>query len=132
MTEEMNIGTEVGNVVWFDQKKGFGFVKIINPNSEYLGKEIFVHFSSINAQSNFKKLYPGENVSLDVERNTDDSNKEFVSKNIGGLYGSPLLVDNDTYIIKVIKKRVMGDDSQGAGRGLVTTNPGSDEGESEQ
>ena len=83
MTEEMNIGTEVGNVVWFDQKKGFGFVKIINPNSEYLGKEIFVHFSSINAQSNFKKLYPGENVSLDVERNTDDSNKEFVSKNIG-------------------------------------------------
>ena len=34
MTEEMNndvsCGSEVGNVIWFDQKKGFGFVRIIN------------------------------------------------------------------------------------------------------
>ena len=29
MTEEMKVGNEVGNVIWFDQKKGFGFVKII-------------------------------------------------------------------------------------------------------
>jgi CspA family cold shock protein len=30
-----------GNVKWFDSKKGFGF--IINPE----GKDVFVHFSSI-------------------------------------------------------------------------------------
>ena len=33
MTEETStekaIGNEVGNVIWFDQKKGFGFIKII-------------------------------------------------------------------------------------------------------
>jgi CspA family cold shock protein len=104
---EMNIGTEVGNVVWFDQKKGFGFVRILTPESEYLGKEIFVHFSSINSQNNFKKLYPGENVSLDVERNSegDTSGKEFSSKNVSGLYGSLLLVDNPTYLLKVIRRR---------------------------
>ena len=49
MTEETNnqttIGKHVGNVLWFDQKKGYGFVKVINPDSEFLNKEIFVHYS---------------------------------------------------------------------------------------
>ena len=40
MTEEK----EIGNVLWFDQKKGFGFLKIITPETEHLNKEIFVHF----------------------------------------------------------------------------------------
>ena len=25
------MGKEVGNVLWFDQKKGFGFVKVTTP-----------------------------------------------------------------------------------------------------
>ena len=102
MTEEMKVGTEVGNVIWFDQKKGFGFVKILTPGSEYLDKEIFVHFSSINSENSFKKLYPGENVSLDVEKNTDENAN---GKNVSGLFGSQLLVDNQTYIYKVIRRR---------------------------
>ena len=57
MTEERKIGSEIGNVLWFDQKKGFGFIKIITPGSEYLNKEIFVHFSSVLSVNNFKKLY---------------------------------------------------------------------------
>ncbi|MBD23479.1 MAG: hypothetical protein CMG46_00520 [Candidatus Marinimicrobia bacterium] len=107
MTEERKIGAEIGNVVWFDQKKGFGFIKVITPGSEYLDKEIFVHFTSIQSVSNFKKLYPGENVSLDIVKNDaeDNNGKEFLSQNITGLYGTPLLVDNDNYIIKIIRKR---------------------------
>ena len=111
MTEESNnpveVGNEVGNVVWFDQRKGFGFIKIITPNSEYLNKEIFVHFSSVNSQNNFKKLFPGENVSLNVVPNTGDNanGKEFICSNVSGLYGTPLLVDIPNYIIKVIRKR---------------------------
>ena len=40
MTEESNTapslayGNEIGNVLWFDQKKAFGFVKINKPESE--------------------------------------------------------------------------------------------------
>ena len=115
MTEEMKVGNEVGNVIWFDQKKGFGFVKIITPNSEYLGKEIFVHFSSIQSENTFKKLFPGENVSLDVEKNPDESsNKEYISKNVTGLYGSLLMVDNQTYQFKVIRRRIRNyDENQG-------------------
>ena len=109
MTEETNnestIGKHVGNVLWFDQKKGYGFVKIINPDSEFLNNEIFVHYSSIKSGNNFKKLFPGENISLDVERNKTDSNKEYISNNVTGLFGTKLLVDNENHIIKVIKKR---------------------------
>jgi cold shock CspA family protein len=101
------MGKEVGNVLWFDQKKGFGFVKVTTPDSELNGKEVFVHFSSIQCESSYKKLFPGENVSLDVEKNSnpDETNKEFLSSNITGLYGSPLLVDNGDYILKVIRRK---------------------------
>ena len=90
MTEENNnavgneVGYEVGNVVWFDQRKGFGFIKIITPGSSFLNKDIFVHFSSVQSQNRFKKLYTGENVSLNVEQNTDSNanGKEFFCSDV--------------------------------------------------
>lgn len=44
-----------GTVKWFDAKKGFGF--IINPD----GKDVFVHFSSIEGDG-FRSLRDGEQV----------------------------------------------------------------------
>jgi len=107
MNNDVSYGSEVGNVIWFDQKKGFGFVRIINPGSKFLNNEIFVHYSTINSESNFKKLYPGENVSLNVEENEGDETKKFIGKNVTGLFGSALLVDNEIYSLKVIRKRRM-------------------------
>ena len=105
---------EVGNVVWFDQKKGFGFIKVITPESNMLNKDIFVHYTSIQSVNRFKKLYPGENVSLDIAKNTDQNNKgkEYISKNVRGLYGTTLLVDNPSYSIKVIRKRERDDEEE--------------------
>ena len=127
MTEENNnsnqsYGSEVGNVLWFDQKKGFGFVKIITPTSDFSGREIFVHYTSIQSQNRFKKLLPGENVSLNIVKNTDENNngKEFISENVTGLYGSNLLVDNDQYIMKVIRKRVSGNSRETPAEESVT------------
>jgi len=110
MTEETTTttyGKEVGNVIWFDQKKGFGFIRIINPESEYHAKELFVHYTSIESLNRFKKLYPGENVSLTVSMNDGEvpEGKEFVTSNVTGLYGAGLLVDNSNYIVKIMKKR---------------------------
>lgn len=101
------MGKEIGNVLWFDQKKGFGFVRVLGEDSELTGEEVFVHYSQIECDSSYKKLYPGENVSLNVDVNHDasDPKKKYVSTAIAGLYGSKLLVDNEEYIYKVIRKR---------------------------
>ena len=49
----------VGKVKWFNAEKGFGFI-----TSEE-GKDIFVHFSAIQADG-YKSLEEGQNVSFDV------------------------------------------------------------------
>lgn len=45
----------LGTVKWFDAKKGFGF--ILSPE----GKDVFVHFSSIESDG-FRTLKDGEKV----------------------------------------------------------------------
>ena len=53
----------VGTVKWFDVKKGFGF--IINGD----GKDVFVHYSSIEGEG-FRSLKDGEKVQYEqVEGN---------------------------------------------------------------
>lgn len=48
----------VGNVKWFDVKKGYGF--ILNPE----GKDVFVHFTSIQGEG-FRTLKDGEPVEFE-------------------------------------------------------------------
>ena len=58
--------THTGHVLWFDHKKGFGFVNVNQKDSEFFNKNIFVHFSNffdfysmLNKQIGFKKIFPG-------------------------------------------------------------------------
>tara|TARA_Y100001935_G_scaffold255456_2_gene268675 strand:- start:262 stop:636 length:375 start_codon:yes stop_codon:yes gene_type:complete len=109
--------SEIGQVVWFDRKKGFGFVKIVNPESELFEKEVFVHYTSIQCDNSFKILYPGETVSMDVEKNPDqgEGQKEYLVSNVRGVFGSPLMIDNERYIFKVIRKSTRGNTSNDDG-----------------
>ena len=49
-----------GKVKWFNAEKGFGFI-----TSEE-GKDIFVHFSAIQADG-YKTLEEGQSVTFDIE-----------------------------------------------------------------
>lgn len=54
---------QFGTVVWFDSKKGYGF---ISPSLG--GKDIFVHFSDLQ-QLGFKELKTGEIVKYEIGNN---------------------------------------------------------------
>ncbi|MDJ0781752.1 MAG: cold shock domain-containing protein [Desulfosarcinaceae bacterium] len=49
-----------GTVKWFNDRKGYGFI------NEESGRDIFVHFSSIEMPG-FKTLTEGEEVNFEVE-----------------------------------------------------------------
>lgn len=53
----------IGNVKWFDEKKGFGFI-----TPENGGRDVFVHYSDIEGQG-FKTLHEGERVEFEVTQN---------------------------------------------------------------
>ena len=96
-----------GRVKWFNHRKGYGFVEIITPDSEYLNKDIFLHYSHIETENTFKKVFPGEYVSLNVITNNEENNegKEYICDHVKGIHGYPLLIDNEKYMYKIIEKK---------------------------
>jgi len=57
--EVRSIRFMTGKVKWFDEKKGYGFISTDD------GKDIFVHFSAIQAEG-FKNLNEGDLVEFEV------------------------------------------------------------------
>ena len=95
----VTVGEHLGQVKWFNKKKGYGFITITDGGHQ--GEDIFCHFSDITTE-NYKIVYPGEFVSCDVETKKDDG--KLICKNITGVNGYPLLADNSKYMYKIIPK----------------------------
>jgi cold shock CspA family protein len=106
MTEEKKqYGSEIGKVLWFDRKIGYGFIKVVS-ETENKGKELFSHYSQLVSDNPRKYLLPDETVSLDIEHNPEEEEKKRYScKNITGVFGSTLMCDSEKYYYKVLIKR---------------------------
>jgi CspA family cold shock protein len=60
-----------GTVKWFSDKKGYGFI------SQEEGKDVFVHFTSINGNG-FRTLAEGQAVTFELE----ETERGPVAKNV--------------------------------------------------
>ena len=87
--------TLTGNVSRWFNRKGYGFINVLNSDSEHVGTDMFVHLSGINIQTEgYKCLYPGEYVSFDLDTGKDG---RLTCVNVTGVLGGPLLVEHSHY-----------------------------------
>ena len=81
----------IGSVKWFNNKSGFGF--ITSSDGEHAGKDIFVHYSSIRAESSqYKYLVQGEYVEFDLVK-SENENNEYHASDISGIKGGKLMCE---------------------------------------
>ena len=81
------VGNSLGQVKWFDNKLGYGFITVLN--NDHSGKDVFVHQTNVHpSESEYRTLSKGEYVSLNVS--TDE---KVQALNVTGVLGGTLRCD---------------------------------------
>ena len=92
-----------GRVKWFNNKAGFGFITVCD--GEQSGKDIFVHYSSIQVQnSQYKYLVQGEYVDFLLVKPAN-SDHEFHAVSVSGIKGGNLMCETrrQNYTIRTVR-----------------------------
>jgi len=91
MSSSESTERKIGNVKWFNNKAGFGFITMgENTDSP---KDVFAHYSNINVKnSQYKYLVQGEYVEFDLSPTTEGDH-EFQATNITGIQGGATLCE---------------------------------------
>ena len=80
-----------GQVKWFNNKSGYGFITIIEGDRE--GTDIFVHHSGLKImKEQYKYLVQGEYVNFNLTSSTTETH-EFQATNVTGAYGGSLMCE---------------------------------------
>ena len=91
MSTTDNTERMIGQVKWFNNKAGYGFITV--SDGEYSGKDIFAHYSTINVgDSQYKYLVQGEYVEFDLSISTNTSH-EYQATKISGIKGGKLMCE---------------------------------------
>jgi CspA family cold shock protein len=81
----------VGKVKWFNNKAGYGFITA--SEGEYSGKDIFVHYSTINVSNlQYKYLVQGEYVEFELVKSQTDKH-EYQATNVTGIRGGSIMCE---------------------------------------
>lgn len=92
MSNESEMKRLTGMVKWFNNKSGFGFITVCG-ESEFGGKDIFAHYSSIRVtNSQYKYLVQGEYVDFNLVKSENDKH-EFHAMDITGVMAGPILCE---------------------------------------
>ena len=68
-------GKALGQVKWFNNKSGFGFITVMN--GDHNGKDIFVHHSDLLVgEEQYRYLVTGEYVEFKLSELSDDNMKD--------------------------------------------------------
>ena len=106
-------GVHTGQVKWFNRRRGYGFIKILESKNigeskeSFIGKDVFVHQSHIKPQkSSYRSLEENEYVQLGLS--VDDKNVT-QAVNVTGILGGTLLCDVQN---TRASRAITGDDSE--------------------
>lgn len=81
----------VGQVKWFNNKAGYGFITATS--GENSGNDIFIHYSTIRvANSQYKYLVQGEYVEFSLVKSTKGDH-EFQALDVSGINGGALMCE---------------------------------------
>ena len=81
----------VGQVKWFNNKAGYGFITV--SDGELSSKDIFIHYSSIRVtNSQYKYLVQGEYVEFTLSKPTGEVH-EFQASDVSGIKGGALMCE---------------------------------------
>ena len=86
---DVQLGRRVGQVKWFNNKAGYGFITI-NENDK--PNDIFVHYTSIRVTNQYKYLIQGEYVEFMLVKSTTDTH-EFQANDVSGINGGSLMCE---------------------------------------
>jgi CspA family cold shock protein len=87
-----------GMVKWFDQRKGFGFITVVDGSDEYHQKDVFVHHTDVIVQkARYKNLFQGEYVSFYLEQTGEENHPVKATKVMGAFRG---LLHADTRVVR--------------------------------
>ena len=88
---ETNAERITGQVKWFNNKAGFGFITVCH--GEHKGKDIFVHFSAVKVHnSQYKYLVQGEYVDFNISK-PDNGLHEYHAVHVSGVKGGTLMCE---------------------------------------
>lgn len=81
----------IGQVKWFNNKAGYGFITV--SSGDHKGKDIFIHYSAIRVvNSQYKYLVQGEYVEFGLVKSTSPEH-EFQAVDISGINNGPLMCE---------------------------------------
>ena len=88
----------VGQVKWFNSKSGYGFITIKN-ECDKKDSDIFVHYTNILTDSQYKYLLQGEYVQFKLLTSVNESH-EFQASEISGILGGELMCQVRRSVVK--------------------------------